>query len=533
MSCDINKIILKDNGTVYGYFSLDDKPNLGTPLNYECCLAYGYTYNSNLSKCTWKDINCPTDYLKLIFNPTENDGELFVLNEGDNCILEVQFDYLLEFDTENIPASPDSLSAFNNLSLSATIESVEPNPIDVYIKYESPNTLSTAYKSNFLNITDLGDYINSKTDTGLRLIGSDTGSTIVKITHDLDSKDSYATSNSFASCWLTYKFTISDSETITKIANKKIKLGITIDNIGVDFSLLIDKITMNRVFEHLDRTDKTILKCPGFNLERIIDNRKSWAYTATTEERKYDLQLRETNYTAPDDKLILNTKELDLEVDPALAIEENVLSYIKSSGDCFLSGETIDLGNLLTTSVVDITSTDEFTRILKSELIDVKNRQTIQSYPTLRYLYDKYMNSSDYGCPNSGKFKYDDLIKYSKSLGTYWVDIIEQLIPATTIWGSSYVYRNNIFDDNKFRYKEYTLLTCDDPIKDGHGPAIASETSGNVIVEYYEVTNMGISFIYKCDTLYISGINSSSEFIGTVNILGKTINSNYTSLTSD
>ena len=290
---------------------------------------------------------------------------------------------------------------------------------------------------------------------------------------------------------------------------------------------------MNRVFEHLDRTDKTILKCPGFNLERIIDNRKSWAYTATTEERKYDLQLRETNYTAPDDKLILNTKELDLEVDPALAIEENVLSYIKSSGDCFLSGETIDLGNLLTTSVVDITSTDEFTRILKSELIDVKNRQTIQSYPTLRYLYDKYMNSSDYGCPNSGKFKYDDLIKYSKSLGTYWVDIIEQLIPATTIWGSSYVYRNNIFDDNKFRYKEYTLLTCDDPIKDGHGPAIASETSGNVIVEYYEVTNMGISFIYKCDTLYISGINSSSEFIGTVNILGKTINSNYTSLTSD
>jgi hypothetical protein len=521
VSNDINKIILKDNGTVYGYYSLNDEPNIGAPLSREICTSFntsGVTlnYDESLCKCLWKDLSCNNDYLKLIFNPNDNDGEVFVVNEGDNCTLEIQFDYLLEFNSENILPLINSLVAFTGLSLSATIESVEPNPIDENVIYESLNTLSTIYTNNFLLINDFGDYLSGKTDTGLRLVGDNTGETVNKIVTDLGNKGNVVTENTFKSCWLTFNINISDSDVLNNIANKKIKLGIAINNIGVDFSLLIDKIIMNRVCQHIDRVDKQILKCPGFNLERVIDNRKSWSYTASTEERKYDLLSRETNYTAPDDKLIINTKELDLEVDPALAIEENVLSYIKSSGDCLLTGDTVDLNSLLNTTVVDITSTDEFTKILKTELIDVKNRQTIQSYPTLRYLYDKYMNSTDYGCPNSGKFKYDELIKYSKALGTYWTDIIEQLIPATTIWGSSYIYRNNVFDESKFRYKDYTLFTCTDPSLDGQGPIIASKTSSDNFVKYYE---NGVETI-SCNNLFIVEINSGAEFRGSVIITG-------------
>jgi hypothetical protein len=533
VSCEINKIILKDNGTVYGYTSLDDLPNVGAPLNRECCLSYsGLTYNDDLCKCTWKDLSCNTDYLKLIFNPNDNDGEMFVVNDGDECSLEVEFDYLLEFNTNDIPEEPNTLNGFNGLSLTATIECVELNPVDEFIKYESPNKLTTVYSNNFLTITDLGDYISGNTNTGLRLVGDNITETTNRVINLLGDKGSSVSANTFSSCWITHKFTINDIETISKFTNKKIKLGIDINNLIIDFSLLIDKITVNRVCTHLDVSNKSITKCPGFNLERIIDNRKSWSYTASTDERKYDLLLRETNYSANDDKLIINTKELDLQVDPALAIEENLFSYLKSSNGCLLTGETVNLDNILTSSIDDITSTDEFTKLIKSELIDVKNRQTIQSYPTLRYLYDKYMTSSDYNCPISGRFKYDDLIKYSKSLGTYWIDIIEQLIPATTIWGSSYIYRNNIFDESKFRYKQYTLFTCSDPSLDGIGTTIASETSGNVSVKYYE---NGVETI-SCDSLYIVDINNSNEFRGTVIITGpNTINNsgNHISLISD
>jgi hypothetical protein len=51
----------------------------------------------------------------------------------------------------------------------------------------------------------------------------------------------------------------------------------------------------------------------------------------------------------------------------------------------------------------------------------------------------------------------------TQSIGTYWVDLIEQFIPATTIWGSTYVYRNTIFDTPKYAYKSNTLWLCDDP----------------------------------------------------------------------
>jgi hypothetical protein len=37
---------------------------------------------------------------------------------------------------------------------------------------------------------------------------------------------------------------------------------------------------------------------------------------------------------------------------------------------------------------------------------------------------------------------------------------VEQVIPATTIWGSVKVYGNTIFDQQKFQYKKGTLFTC-------------------------------------------------------------------------
>lgn len=534
MSCEINRIILKDNGTVYGYFGNDDitttnsynvTTNLGAPISRECCEAFNYTFDDTLCKCLWKD---PVDsnFLKLVLNSNNNDGELFTINENETCVLDVEFDFLLQFDinNENIGDYVDPLSIFNDIDITASIETVELRDVIPNVIYESPYTLLTAYNSDLLVFNDLGDYISGNTNTGLRITGEFSGDVINNITAQLGPKGSNVSADTFNSKWLTHKFTISDSAIIDLIANKKIKLIINITDVKIDCSILIDRVQINRICESVEKTEKKIIRCPGFEFTRVIDNKKSWDSLFDSNIREYDLDMRETNYKVFDNRLILNTKEIDLQIDPSLAIEENIFSYINSNYNCILSGDTVDFSHLLTTELSSVTSTDEFISLLTSELIDVKNRQVIQSYPTLRFLYDKYLNSTDYGCPVSGKYVYNELIKYSKSIGIYWTDIIEQLIPATTLWGSSYVYRNNIFDNNKFRYKQYTLFTCNEPTINDYGQPISSDTT--IDVKLSEITLDGIvNPDNNCSGVYLVNINSNPEFRGSVYTI--TNGSNY------
>jgi hypothetical protein len=70
-----------------------------------------------------------------------------------------------------------------------------------------------------------------------------------------------------------------------------------------------------------------------------------------------------------------------------------------------------------------------------TELIDVKSRQTLSGYPTLKALYDRYLNSENYCLTTSSKFDYLTVNEFAGLIGDYWVDIVEQVMPATTIWG--------------------------------------------------------------------------------------------------
>jgi hypothetical protein len=131
-------------------------------------------------------------------------------------------------------------------------------------------------------------------------------------------------------------------------------------------------------------------------------------------------------------------------------------------GDSLFNAE-----DLLTTSLSAITTLSEFQEVFTSEFIDAKNRKTITHYPTLRLLYDRYMNTCGNETSNcstdSARFDYLKMSDFSNLVGNYWVDLIEQVIPSTTIWGATYKYGNTIFDSPKFRYKESTMFFCDDP----------------------------------------------------------------------
>jgi hypothetical protein len=202
-----------------------------------------------------------------------------------------------------------------------------------------------------------------------------------------------------------------------------------------------------------------------------------------------------------------------------------------------------DLGvsfkELLSTDITTVTTLKEFKDIVTSELIDVKGWKTMSSYPTLKLLYYRYMNSLDYCDTLSSEFTYSDMIRFSELVGTYWVDLIEQVIPSTTIWGSTYVYGNTIFDQQKFKYKEYTLFTCDKPkLINGDYPSPTSGSTNDVevilttlpnpednVVSTGNTTGSTITIkpttaVETCYGVNIWQTNVGSEFVGSFTVLG-------------
>lgn len=189
------------------------------------------------------------------------------------------------------------------------------------------------------------------------------------------------------------------------------------------------------------------------------------------------------------------------------------LSYLSDNeGDCCNADESVDFSSLMTQPLSAITTIEDFEYYLTSELIDAKSRKVLSGYPTLRALYDRYTNSSEYCPTTSSAFDYVNMDEFSHLIDSYWVDIVEQVVPATTIWGSVKIYGNTIFDQQKFAYRKSNLYTC-----------ITSENN----VEYIGIdTNVGVDLkvlgnvkTQKCTGVYIKKIDNGSEFLGTIEII--------------
>ena len=130
-----------------------------------------------------------------------------------------------------------------------------------------------------------------------------------------------------------------------------------------------------------------------------------------------------------------------------------------------------------------------FDQLVQTNLIDVKSRQTISDYPLLRLFYELYLNASNCGKDLSGKYTYDTMFEFMDKIGDYWLDLLEQVVPATTIWegcdNSGKIYRNTIFDNNKFNYKRYSLnfidVEVDCPLSAQTDFSIGSETKHSLV----------------------------------------------------
>ena len=392
--------------------------------------------------------------------------------------------------------------------------------------------------------------------------------------------------DSFNSDWLSFNTYITDPVILSAITNQKIKINLKLNHTCGDICILMDNIKLNKDCSTISNRNIFVTECPGFKLEKVIDNKKSWLANTTPVNRDFRIfnanglyPIRQTNYNVNNERLVINTKEIDLDINIAAAIETDVWCYIVDN-PCLLTGQTlcdpcgdykqfqddlyyefmdgneyefmdqnqvlntgslpstccgddqIDFNALLTQPLSAVTVLEDFQYYALSELIDAKNRQTISAYPTLRALYDRYIQSTTYCAAQSSAFDYYTMDQFANLVGNYWVDIIEQVIPATTIWGSIKVYTNTIFDQQKFKYKAYTSLLCGNVFSGETVLSPINGTSGQcqtveVITQNLSITGQTPIRIVKpqlssCGTLCLAQMNHGSEFIGGVNIISVT-----------
>jgi hypothetical protein len=205
----------------------------------------------------------------------------------------------------------------------------------------------------------------------------------------------------------------------------------------------------------------------------------------------------------------------------------NILNSTFSGDSCGDFG--VDLSSNINTSLSEVNTVEEFEMIVYSELIDAKNRQSITAYPTLRLLYERYLNNNLCSVSSNG-YDYYTMQNISSLVGNYWVDLIEQFVPATAIWGSTLVYRNTVFDTQKYAYKSNTLWLCEDPSPNFPFSALSNNCVTQVIkVELtsdeapaegstpFDSTNFFSCEQYNyCDCVWTMTNNCSPEFIGRI-----------------
>lgn len=299
------------------------------------------SFDKNNSKLTDLE-NKRNEQVRLKENQINNDSQKIeeykvVKNKLETSLIPLKEEAdILILNTESTnDYGSNCLSVFENLDVAVTLDKVVDRESDSQISYENNQILENIHTSNLFKIDDIVEYFDGNCNTGLYVTGSTSCMNQIKecISYSLGDDCDVLSACTLNSDWLTYEFEITDLETLSKITNEEIKLGFLVRNNDCDFNILIDRIEINKSCTEIDKNDVYISKCPSFELQRVCDNKKSWVATDKKQEREYFTKGRETDYDVNHHKSIINTKEIDLEISPATAIENNVWHYLNDNID--------------------------------------------------------------------------------------------------------------------------------------------------------------------------------------------------------
>jgi hypothetical protein len=214
--------------------------------------------------------------------------------------------------------------------------------------------------------------------------------------------------------------------------------------------------------EYLDRYRKFPYMNEGFKLRKTIDNKKSWL---SDDDKLRQSSNSDAYYFVSDERLILNVKNVDIFLNPAQGLVYDIWDEsIRYDYPIPNTGLTVGYpvpGGVDSTFINPKPKEKtffEFSQTFWENTINVRNRQYITDgktggYPTLQSIWWKYIQSeSTVGLPNN-KYTYQKLIEYVESIEPYWMKLVEQMVPATTIWNGGVRYENSILHKQKFVYR--------------------------------------------------------------------------------
>jgi hypothetical protein len=202
----------------------------------------------------------------------------------------------------------------------------------------------------------------------------------------------------------------------------------------------------------------------GFKLQKVVDNNKSWL----SDDDKIRVSTQgdyNAYYFVDNEKLVLNVKNVDIFLNPAQGILYDVWEQSRQY-DYPIPESGLTVGYPVPGGV-DSTYINpepkkktffEFSQTFWENMINTRNRQYITDgktggYPTLQSIFWKYIESEQtVGLPNN-KYTYQKLIDYVNGIGPYWTKLVEQMVPATTIWNGGVRLENSILNKQKFVYR--------------------------------------------------------------------------------
>ena len=202
----------------------------------------------------------------------------------------------------------------------------------------------------------------------------------------------------------------------------------------------------------------------GFKLQKVVDNNKSWL----SDDDKIRVSTQadyNAYYFVDNEKLVLNVKNVDIFLNPGQGLVYDVWNQSRQY-DYPIPESGLTVGYPVPGGV-DWTYVNpepkkktffEFSQTFWENMINTRNRQYISDgktggYPTLQSIFWKYIESEQtVGLPNN-KYTYQKLIDYVNGIGPYWTKLVEQMVPATTIWNGGVRLENSVLNKQKFVYR--------------------------------------------------------------------------------
>ena len=212
----------------------------------------------------------------------------------------------------------------------------------------------------------------------------------------------------------------------------------------------------------------------GYKIRRVQDNKKSWSDTSPTQRTSFDGGFN-AYYEVGEECLTLNVKNVDIMMNPAQGlvydvwtmsrqynypIPEQGLFYTPDT-PCSVPNPYPRYGGIDWTTIIPKPKQKtffEFAQTFWRNMVNTRNRQYITDgktggYPTLQSIYWRYLESqTQAGVPNDN-FTYQTMIDYINGMGDYWIRMVEQMVPATTIWNTGVRLENSIFHSQKFVWR--------------------------------------------------------------------------------